>query len=630
MECPDGFSLCSLTEDICYPTHRRCNYETYKGFPMDCPGLEHLQHCESYICLHMFRCFLSYCIAFHMVCDQISDCPNGEDEESCDNFDCAGLLKCRSDDICVHPVNICDGVVHCPSSGDDESVCGVMACPAQCQCRGKAVQCQGPTNILLLSQQTTAAILKAVEIASSYPFQSFNCIVYLEISNCTFADNTLYENTLSGLKNIIQLKLAGNRIEYIHSNAFMSMVLLVYIDLQHNNIKTINPLTFFNLQLIHNLNLSYFHIVKLYKFSFRGLVSLQHLNISFNHLRTLKHSTFLGLENICSIDLRFNLIQYIEHDTFSSLRSNVIVYFQTVSYCCYLINNHDCIVDNSAYRNSQCNKLFTSSLTTSVNVALAVIAMVVNMILQLHIRNMKKKSSTYILLLRHSIAINVLPHLYVIVLVVVSLYHNNDYIYLNSIWIQSSLCFFLNVLITVGLIMPKIAIFFITLNQFIAVRFTFKCNSISLLGGLMLSWIGVVLTVAVKQILFPVNNMFCFPYLGDIGYTLVDNVYTSATFIGIMLVIIGVASLHRLMIQHVRKSNLAVRSSKTLKNERLLKKNAFTLITVEVLTLSLLLVILLYSYYVPLFNHNGILYISVVIHTYVSIYTMYLASKVFS
>ena len=333
MECPDGFSLCSLNEKICYPTHRRCNYETNKGVHMDCPGLEHLQHCEAYICPHMFKCILNYCIAVHMICDHVSDCPDGEDEEACDNIFCAGLLRCRSDDICVHPVDICDGVLHCPSSGDDESVCGVLSCPVQCECRGKAVQCQGQANLGLLSKQTTAAILRATEIMSSCPFHSFKQMVYLEISNCTFVDNALYGNTLAGLKKLLQLKLAGNSIKYIFPNAFASMVLLVYIDLQHNQIKTIGRLTFNNLHLLHNLNLSYFQLTDLQKFSFSGLGSLQHLNLSFNLLQTLKTSTFFGLEKIRSIDLRFNLIQHIERDTFLSLKSNVIIYFQILSYC---------------------------------------------------------------------------------------------------------------------------------------------------------------------------------------------------------------------------------------------------------------------------------------------------------
>ena len=599
---------------------------------MDCPNLEHLQHCETYRCPHMFKCILNYCIAAHMICDHIADCPDGEDEESCDNFVCVGLLKCRGDDICVHPVNICDGVAHCISSGDDETLCDVPPCPSQCQCRGKAVQCQGPTNLIVLSEQTTAAILKSIEIDSSYAFQYFKRMTYLEINGCTFIDNALYGNTLFGLKYMMQLKLAGNNIEYIFPNAFQSMVKLVYIDLQSNVIKTICPLTFNNLQLLPDLDLSQLLLTNLQEFSFGGLVRLKNLNLSFNYLQTLKQSNFIDLENIHSIDLRFNSIKSIEHDTFFSLKSNVIIYFQTLTYCCYLIHNHECSVENNSYRNAQCNKLFTNNLTASVNMALSVVAMAINIILQWQIRNMKKRSSSYILLLGHSAAINLLPHLYIIVLVVASLYRNNDYIYLNSIWMQSSLCFFLNVLVTVGLIMPKIALFFIALNQLIAVKlaFKFKSNSVYLLNGLLLSWICVILIAIVKQILFPVGNMFCFPYLVDSSFTLGGIIYNSVMFVGMMLLIIGITSMNVLMIQHVRKSNISARSSKTTNNERLLKRNFLSLITIELMTLSLLLVFLLYSYYVPLYNRNVILYISIVIHTYVSVYTMYISSKVFS
>ena len=58
-----------------------------------------------------------------MICDGTSDCADGDDEEGCDDFVCSGALRCRLDNICIHPIDICDGVMHCPLSGDDELLC---------------------------------------------------------------------------------------------------------------------------------------------------------------------------------------------------------------------------------------------------------------------------------------------------------------------------------------------------------------------------------------------------------------------------------------------------------------------------------------------------------------------------
>ena len=579
----------------------------------------------------MFKCLHNYCVDSHMVCDQIKDCPDGEDEWFCNEFVCAGLLKCRSDNICVHPVDICDGIVHCLSSGDDESLCDVLPCPDECECRGSAVHCQGLTDIFLISKQSTAVVLSDVDIILSYAFQHFSHIVHLKMTNCSFIENTLYEDTLSGLKNMLKLVLLENNIERISANAFSSMVILRYINLQHNQIKVINSLTFYNLEAISHLNLSSFHLTKLHLLCFSGLVNLHHLNLSFNLLHTLKQSVFTGLENINNIDLRFNPIQYIDHDTFLNIESNIMIYFQSFSYCCYLRNNQNCSVNSyNLQKKTRCNKIFKYNLHKSVNIAFSVLSIAVNLLLQWHIRVMKKKSSSYILLLRHSIAVNLVPHLYMLILIMISLHNNDNYIYLSSTWIQSYECYLLNILITVGFVMPKVLVFLMSLSQLIAVKFVFKLqsNSMHLVGGLLCSWTVVVLLAVIKQIVFPVSNIVCFSFFLDAGHSFIDNIFISLLFIGMLLLIIGIAFMNHMVLLHVRKSNVFVKSSKAASNAHLLMKNSIILVTIEMLTWLLLLSIVLYSYYVPLYNHKAMLYISVVIHTYVFMYTTHLSMKI--
>ena len=76
-----------------------------------------------------------------MVCDGNLDCPDSDDEMFCADFNCVGLLRYRHDNICVHPTDICDGIIHCPMSLDDEKFCYMATCPEMCICRGSAVKC---------------------------------------------------------------------------------------------------------------------------------------------------------------------------------------------------------------------------------------------------------------------------------------------------------------------------------------------------------------------------------------------------------------------------------------------------------------------------------------------------------
>ena len=67
-----------------------------------------------------------------MVCDGTSDCPDGDDELDCDYFAPKGLLKCKHDNVYVHPREICDGIVNCLMYHDDELICESYVCPINC------------------------------------------------------------------------------------------------------------------------------------------------------------------------------------------------------------------------------------------------------------------------------------------------------------------------------------------------------------------------------------------------------------------------------------------------------------------------------------------------------------------
>ena len=480
-ECPDGFSLCFSTGRTCYPTHRRCNYVPYKGFYLYCPGLEHLNLCDSYRYLHMYKCLNDYCIDSHMVCDGIRDCPEGEDESNCEHFVCAGLLRCRLDDICVHPMDICDGILHCLLSGDDESLCDLLPCPTGCVCRGTAVKCNGLTDMHILSKQTTAVILHSAKMPSSHSFRHLHNMVHLKLSACTFYDNTIYKDMFYNLMHMLYLMLSKNNIEIISRKAFVDMTRLIYINLQHNNIHTIQSNTFNDLESIHNFNLSHTNLVGIHENAFIGLTNLLYLNLSNNRITILKALTFSGLYTIINVDLRHNIISHIEQATFNIDKISLTVYFDKIYHCCYLGINHYCHAENKiTYNKTHCSKLFEDHRYIVVIVIFSLLAIVVTIFLQWHLRTIKR-SPIYILLLRHSLFADLWPPVYLLVLVIIAVSNNSNYIYLSTVWIEGSPCFILSVLITVGVVMSNIMTFLVSLIQLIAVKFVFKNTTIQLI-----------------------------------------------------------------------------------------------------------------------------------------------------
>ena len=104
-----------------------------------------------------------------MWCDGTTDCPDGEDESSCMDTKCPGFLRCRHDDLCVHPVHICDGQTQCLLSQDDEKFCNITKCPKMCTCRGSAIKCQNVlSDITKLSIKLTYIALLKVNIAYNF------------------------------------------------------------------------------------------------------------------------------------------------------------------------------------------------------------------------------------------------------------------------------------------------------------------------------------------------------------------------------------------------------------------------------------------------------------------------------
>ena len=63
-----------------------------------------------------------------MLCDGNPDCRDSKYQHLCEAYQCAGWLRCRRDGLCLHPTDVCDGVVPCLMSRDDEKLCDMSPC----------------------------------------------------------------------------------------------------------------------------------------------------------------------------------------------------------------------------------------------------------------------------------------------------------------------------------------------------------------------------------------------------------------------------------------------------------------------------------------------------------------------
>ena len=139
-----------------------------------------------------------------------------EDEDQCETYTCAGLVRCKHSSTCLHPVEVCDGQIHCPLA-DDEQLCNVGLCPSNCFCVGHIIDCS-----------------YRYIYSSSFTFNNVH-VLLLQATGLHQLDFDMnyFSNTLK------VFDLSHNNIQDIcssESQPFKMLSYLQYINLQNNSI----------------------------------------------------------------------------------------------------------------------------------------------------------------------------------------------------------------------------------------------------------------------------------------------------------------------------------------------------------------------------------------------------------
>ena len=148
----NALSLCNSFSNESYPNTEICllTRDQY-GVTEHCSNTEHLRFCVDFRCPNHYKCFESYCIPLHLVCDGVKDCPTGQDEVHCGEFSCHGYFHCKGMHLCLHLIYLCDGVVDCYLYNDDELYCDSFHYPKGCESMGFTVTCISVTLASLQS-----------------------------------------------------------------------------------------------------------------------------------------------------------------------------------------------------------------------------------------------------------------------------------------------------------------------------------------------------------------------------------------------------------------------------------------------------------------------------------------------
>ena len=535
-----------------------------------------------------------------MLCDGNPDCPDGEDEESCEDFQCAGLLRCRGDDICVHPTDICDGIIHCLLSADDEDLCDMSTCPEDCTCRGSAVLCTKLEHIIDVPATSKAVILQNYVVLIKDTLYHLSTILYLKMLNCTFSGNIVTPKIFTDISDILTLILANNNIHSVIRNSFISMMKLTYIDLRNNHIHIINPLNFVGLTSLESLDLYNFQITTLSTYSFDGVVFLKILNLSTNDITTLHQLCFYGPILIETIDLRFNKLLSMEILYFPVGLVHVRLHFDESMYCCFIGKTQHCYIDDYHHQSvSQCEAMLNITSIDIVDIVFSVIVLLLHLIALLF-QGTHKRMSSHVALLKHLVVANTILTIYLILLCVARLLYKSELIYLNTLWLHSNWCHFLEIVFFIGYLAPKCFLFLLVVNQFIGIRYVFRqCNRyiiIFYIPGAV--WLTIISLALGQQMITQGSCIVCSPFFISVelsDFTQLALLTAVMTIVG--LTIIGIAIIYYLIVARVKKSSARVQS--TIGNARIksLKSKAMFTISIQLIIWMSMSIASLYTYF---------------------------------
>ena len=535
-----------------------------------------------------------------MLCDGNPDCPDGEDEEACQNFQCVGLLRCRGDDICVHPTDVCDGVVHCLISEDDEKLCHMLPCPETCICRGTSFKCYDLNAINQISDMATAVILTQTSFTLKVDLGYFLHLLYLNITNCTFANGVLSKDMFATSVHMLTVVIRQSGIKFVQMNCFESMIRLQVLDLHNNAIYVIHPFTFIGLQSIIHVDFSNFKITTLHAFSFFGMFNLIDLDLSTNRISIITASAYYGLTSIQVIDLRYNHILFTEDlKLFSRSSMNIVIIYMDIRiYCCSLYKSIRCFVSEHRVEPHSCNHVVKVKMCY-INIVCSLLAIFIDFAIFLVKKSTHTLGSHYTIL-KHLLMANLIESFYIIIRDAIFLNNKNENIYLNTIWLQSIQCNILNVIFFVGFVMMKLFLFILVVDQLIAVRFGLKRHiwTDKVIWCMISCWIFTILIAVSQQILITNLTYMCIPILLPYSDPL-RLILTCSLLLTTFSVIAVIPIMYIMIARHVKASNISVGSKHTLTNQKMIIRNGIVLSSVGICGWLPMFIAIQFSYFQP-------------------------------
>ena len=252
--CNNSYEIpCISGHSYCFPFSKLCIYDlNYNSSLLKyCRNGAHLHNCTHYLCPGYFKCSLSYCVPFDLVCNGKWDCPGGHDEYNCISHTCLHLFKCRNQNKCLHLSKVCDRSEDC-IYGDDEISCTSgysFQCPLYCICFAQSVVCDHLKEIQKTKIWSFIKYFKCYSCTAKFSNIEFSFLIDINLKY-HLSNQICLKNDNLMLSSLRKLDVSFNNIKIIKSKCFVSLHNLKVLYLQNNKIGCVQDKAFCTLMYI--------------------------------------------------------------------------------------------------------------------------------------------------------------------------------------------------------------------------------------------------------------------------------------------------------------------------------------------------------------------------------------------
>ena len=441
-----------------------------------------------------FQCpDMGYCLPVFMRCNHVNDCPRHEDEEDCHSNRCPGLYRCRSSDVCVHPLHLCDEMFQCPQR-DDEMVCRVQ-CPSQCTCLGLAFFCTAPFNV---SHHTQLRYLHARGSTLKFSDVEHNTmLVHLALSYCGLSSLRDVSRPRLHSLDASDNKVHSLRLEHLTQWRRLRVLSLAGNPLVSDLFTDLPPPSSTHLGLLSlDLSRQDAHIFNIDVFAY--IPNLQTLNLSDCNIYQILPRSLPVLGRLRTVDFRGSPLQSMPHNLFEGLDSLQSVFADNYKLCCVELlpagfNLDNCLAPSNEV--SSCDSLLRSNVHRVFLSLFSILALVGNLgsfLLRMFVEKTWRKSSFAVFVIHLCVA-DFFMGVYLAVIGVTDRRYKGSYLWEDTSWRQSTTCHVAGMLCLLSCEASAILVCLITVDRLLVLRFPFSrlhFSYTSSQGSCCVVWLG--------------------------------------------------------------------------------------------------------------------------------------------